>query len=110
MSAPTNIQILKDRQGKPEYAVIPYDDFVRMAGPQEKHYIPNEVVGFVFQDGMTPARAWREYFGLTQAVVARRLKITQSAYSQLEKSTSPHRATLAKIAKALKIDIEQLDF
>jgi DNA-binding XRE family transcriptional regulator len=110
MSALTNIHILKDKTGKPEYAIIPYDDFVKIAGPQEKHYVPNEVVGFVFQDGMTPIRAWREHFGLTQATVARRMKITQGAYSQMEKSASPHRATLAKIAKALKIDIEQLDF
>ncbi|MDR2173067.1 MAG: helix-turn-helix domain-containing protein [Burkholderiales bacterium] len=38
-----------------------------------------------------------------------RLKITQGAYSQLEKSASPRRKTLAKIAKTLKIDIEQLN-
>jgi len=83
---------------------------VKTIGFSEKHDIPHEVVKRSVIDGATPARAWRDYLGLTQAVVARRLKITQSAYSQLEKSTSPHRATLAKIAKALKIDIEQLDF
>ncbi|MDR0771031.1 MAG: helix-turn-helix domain-containing protein [Burkholderiales bacterium] len=111
MSALTNVQILKDSKGKPEYAVIPYESFLKLAGPEEdKHYIPHDVVKRSVIDGATPARAWREYLGLTQSAVAHRLKITQSAYSQLEKSASPHRATLAKIAKALKIDIEQLNF
>jgi predicted transcriptional regulator len=110
MNALTNVQILKDSKGNPEYAVIPYEAFMKMAGPKEKHYIPHEVVKRSVIDGATPARAWREYFGLTQAAVARRMKITQGAYSQMEKSASPRHATLAKIAKALKINIEQLDF
>jgi len=110
MSALTNVQILKDSKGNPEYAVVPYDAFMKMAGPKEKHYIPHDVVKRSVIDGVTPIRAWREYLGLTQATVARRMKITQGAYSQMEKSAAPHRATLAKIAKALKVDTEQLDF
>lgn len=27
--------------------------------------IPNEVMGMVIRDEMTPARAWREHFGFT---------------------------------------------
>jgi DNA-binding XRE family transcriptional regulator len=110
MNALTNVQILKDGNGNPAYAVVPYNDFVKMAGLEEKHYIPHDVVKRSIIDGMTPVRAWREYLGLTQAEIAHRLNITQGAYSQMEKSAAPHQRTLAKIAAALKISVEQLDF
>jgi hypothetical protein len=36
--------------------------------------------------------------------------MTQGAYAQMEDSTKPHRASLKKIAKAMVLSVEQLDF
>jgi len=52
-------------------------------------------------------RAWREYKGLLQKQVADSLKISQAAYSQMEKpdiNLKPE--TVKKIARALKIEPE----
>ena len=55
-------------------------------------------------------RAWREHLGLTQAEVAARANMTQGAYAQMENSAKPRRASLKKIAKAMGLTVEQLDF
>ena len=55
--------------------------------------------------GKSPVRAWRQYRGLLQKQVAGSLKISQAAASQMEKPE-----TIKKIARALKIEPEQLDF
>jgi transcriptional regulator with XRE-family HTH domain len=59
----------------------------------------------------SPVRAWREYRGLLQKQVAGSLKISQAAYSQMEKpDTNLKPETIKKIARALKIEPEQLDY
>lgn len=60
--------------------------------------------------GMSAVRAWREYLRLTQAEVAARMGVSQAAYAQMESAKRPRKATLARIAAALGIDVEQLDF
>jgi len=70
--------------------------------------IPNAVVGKVVYKDMTPIRAWREHLGLTQAEVARRLSISQSAYAQQEAKEPVRKSTREKIAQALGIVPEQL--
>jgi predicted transcriptional regulator len=71
--------------------------------------IPHEVVSATV-DGATPVRAWREYRKLTQAEVAARLGISQSSNAQQENSDSLRRSTIEKIAAALCITADQLDF
>ncbi|QQG66329.1 helix-turn-helix domain-containing protein [Desulfobulbus oligotrophicus] len=72
--------------------------------------VPNEVVNLTFDREWTPMRAWREYLGLTQAEVATRAGITQAAYAQMETVERPRMATLKKIAQALGITPDQLNF
>ncbi len=73
--------------------------------------IPHKVVEATLLENKSAVRAWREYMGLTQKQVADRLRISQSAYSQMERSQAGLRAdTIKKIAKVLKIQPEQLDF
>jgi predicted transcriptional regulator len=108
MNAPTNIQIIKDPGGQPAFVVIPYADYVA-ARNAEKHLIPHDVISRSV-DGATPVRAWREHLNLTQAEVAGRLGISQSAFAQQENSTSLRKVTREKIAAALGIDPAQLDF
>jgi DNA-binding XRE family transcriptional regulator len=107
MNAPINIQILKDSKGKPAFAVIPYSEYLNLSRLRVPS-IPNAVVSKVINQEMTPIRAWREHFGLTQSEVARRLGISQSAYAQQEAREPVRKSTRDKIAKALGIVSEQL--
>lgn len=108
MNALTEIQTIKGADGTPAFVVMPYDVYLhRFAG--ETSLIPDEVVSATV-DGASPMKAWREHLRLTQAQVAKRLKVTQAAYAQLEGSAHPRRTTLDRVARALRIDVEQLDF
>ena len=107
MKVPTNIQILKGVDGKPAFAVIPYSDYMRLSTRREPT-VPNDVIGKVVNHDMTPVRAWREYLGLTQAVVAQRLGISQSAYAQQESKENLRKSSREKIANALGIESGQL--
>lgn len=72
--------------------------------------VPNEVVNLVFDNNYSPAQAWREYLKLSQIEVAEKIGITQSAYSQYEKSQTLKKATRIKIANSLGINPDLLDF
>ena len=110
MNAPTNLQVINGADGQPAFVVIPYADFLKQHD-RDRNLIPNEVVGMVIESDMTPIRAWREYLGMTQAEVAERLEVSQSAFAQFESpDAKPRRPTIKRVAKALGISVEQLDF
>ena len=107
-----NHQVIKDKQGQPEYVVVPYDEYLQLANKAKinvEYGVPSEVVDLMFDKNYSPARAWREHLGMTQAEAATNIAISQSAYSQFESSTRPHKKTRLKIAQALNIHPEQLD-
>lgn len=107
MSALTNIQII-EQNGKPAFAVIPYDEYLKLL-PDEDVTIPHEVVGLVVKKGMNLVKAWRAYLGMTQAEVAKKAGISQAALSQMEKSENKLRtATLKKLARVMDLSVEQL--
>ena len=91
MNEPTNIQTIM-QDGKPALVVIPFDEYIRLfpTTPRvpEGDAIPHEVVGLTIKKGYTLVRAWREYLGLTQKDVAKRMGITQAALSQMEAEKS----------------------
>lgn len=112
MSAPTDVQTLY-QNGKPAFAVIPYADYLRLRDAKPRiplgDAVPHEVIRLQVAHGLSLRRAWREYLGLTQQEVAERLGITQPALSQLESPAArPRRATLARLAAALGVKVEQL--
>ncbi len=109
MNVHTDIQIIHDRNGAPAFVVLPYADWLASRDRQE-NLVPNEVVNLSFDHDWSPMRAWREHLGLTQAEVAVRANMTQGAYAQMENSTKPRRVSLNKIAKAMGLTVEQLDF
>lgn len=80
-----------------------------ISGINLQNAIPSEVVSLIFDNGFTPARAWREFLQLSQEECARKLGISQAAYSQLETSNNPRKTTRNKLATALGINPEQLD-
>lgn len=71
--------------------------------------IPHDVISRTV-DGASPLRAWRESLGLTQAQVAERLHISQSAYAQQENSDRLGKTSREKVAATLGIAPTQLDF
>ena len=111
MNIPTNFRTIPDASGKPAFVVVPIKDYATMVakarGAPRCRTIPHEVVSLMV-DGLSSARAWREYRGLTQAAVARRMRITQPALAQIEASGRPRKATREKLAKALGITVDQL--
>ena len=109
MNVRTDIQIIHDRNGAPAFVVLPYAEWLASRDRQE-NLVPNEVVNLTFDHDWSPMRAWREHLELTQTEVAARANMTQGAYAQMENSAKPRRASLKKIAKAMGLSVEQLDF
>jgi DNA-binding XRE family transcriptional regulator len=108
MGTLTDVQIIK-KDGKPAFAVIPYEEYLRLLPEDEDETVPHEVVGLVIKKGMNLVKAWRTHLGLTQREVAKRAGISQAALSQMEKSTNELRTTtLEKLARAMGISAEQL--
>lgn len=108
MGTLTDVQIIK-KGGKPAFAVIPYEEYLRLLPKDEDETVPHEVVGLVIKKGMNLVKAWRTHLGLTQREVAKRAGISQAALSQMEKSTNELRTTtLEKLARAMGLSVEQL--
>jgi len=109
MNRPIDYQII-EQNGKPAFAVMPYDDFIALLNGQgEDTYLPDDIVRMNILEGMSLPRAWREYKGLTQAQVATKLGISQPAMAQMERSDANLRIkTLNKLADVLGITVEQL--
>jgi DNA-binding transcriptional regulator YiaG len=96
-----SVQII-ERNGKPEWAVIPYKEYLRLVAEaemlqderdyddtleaiekDEEETIPAKVV-YAILDGENPIRVWREYRGLTQQQLAEVAGISKPYLSQLE--------------------------
>ena len=109
MNPSISFQTILGADGLPAFVVVPYADFVARF-EQSGDLVPDAVVKLAFDEGMAPTKAWRTHLLLTQAEVAARMDVTQSAYAQLEASTKLRKASREKIAAALGISAKQLDF
>ncbi len=105
-------QIIK-KDGKPAFAVIPWDEYQKLIQSQIESdesdiWFPNEVVkANVRGEGLI--KAWREYLKLTQAELAAKAGMKQSALARLESNTTkPRKSTLLKLAEAMDITVDQL--
>lgn len=120
-----NIQVIK-RNGNPEWAIIPYKDYLRLveeaemlnavldydvaieAVKQGEELVPSEVV-YAILDGESPIRVWREYRGYTQQQLSEAAGISKPYLSQIE--TGKRTGTtevLSGIAKALDLTIDDI--
>ena len=121
-----NIQLI-ERDGKPEWAVLPYDEYLKLLEQAEMledirdydiakaelenggdELIPSEVVEALL-DGENPIKVWREYRGLTQQQLADTAGISKPYLSQIE--TGKRKGTvdiLSAIAKALNVSLDDL--
>ena len=87
INAHPNQQIIRNKQGEPEYVVLPYADYLQLIQQSIinlEHGVPSQVVDLIFDKDCMPAKAWREYLGMTQAQASKNLGISQSAYSSLK--------------------------
>ena len=112
MNAHTDHQIIT-QNGKPAFAVVPWNEYQELIRNQIESdesdvWFPNEVVK-VNVRGDSLIKAWREYFKFTQAELAAKAGMKQSALARLENSSaSPRKTTLTKLAEAMGISVEQL--
>ena len=109
MNKPINFQTILGADGRPAFVMVPYQEFVKNF-EQAQDLVPDAVVQLAFDQGMSPAKAWRTHLQLTQAEVARRMDVSQSAYAQLEAKPNLRKTSRERIAAALGISPGQLDF
>ena len=109
-----NVQIIKVNDN-PAFAVIPFDEFERMRrllavaeNLDSKVKFPLEVSEMHALKNYSLIKAWRIYRGKTQKEMAELMGITQSAFSQIEKSSRNQIETLRKVAAVLNVQIEHL--
>lgn len=114
------------KEGQPEYAVVPYETYVRLVADAEmladirdydaarqsveegEELVPAEVV-YALLDGGNPIRVWREHRGLSQAELATRAGISASYLSQLESGKRAGTTeVLAALATVLSLTLDDL--
>jgi DNA-binding XRE family transcriptional regulator len=121
-----NVQLI-ERDGKPEWAVLPYAEYEHLmalledmqdAGDAkrimssldrgEDEALPQAVAQRLLNDE-APLRVWREYRGLTQTQLAEMAGVTQAMVTMIEtgrrKGQTP---TLKRLADALGVDVDDL--
>ena len=121
-----SVQII-ERDGNPEWAVIPYKEYVRLVAEAEMlqdvrdydtilkavaqgedEIIPAKVV-YAILDGENPIRVWREHRRLTQQQLAEAAGISTPYLSQLESGKRAGKTeVLAAIANALNVTLEDI--
>ena len=121
-----SVQVIK-QNGKPEYAVLPYPDYLVLVEQAEmledihsydeaknsissgnEELIPASIVN-ALADGENPIKVWREYRELTQQKIAEEIGISIPFVSQLE--TNKRKASIdvmKKMALILNVDIDDL--
>jgi len=121
-----SIQVI-ERDGKPEWAIVPYETYLRLVEEAEmlqdirdydaakvavergeEELIPAEVT-YAILDGENPVKVWREYRGFTQQQLAEASGISTPYLSQIEtnKRTGTTDVLLA-IAKVLKVTLDDI--
>lgn len=110
MNALIKHQIIKDG-GHPLFVLVPYKEYLALIDEDagEDISIPLAVSRAANMEDKSLVRAWREYKGLSQAEVAKRMGVSRPAYAQMEeKSANLRGTTVHRLAAALEVQWEQL--
>ena len=109
-----DVQIIREND-VPVFAVIPFAQYEEMRrrlavaeNRDAKIRFPLEVAEMNALKGYSLIKAWRIYRGKTQRELAAALRITQGAFSQIEKSARNRVETLRRVAAVLDVTPEQL--
>ncbi|MCW5590104.1 MAG: helix-turn-helix domain-containing protein [Legionellales bacterium] len=117
------VQIIENN-GTPEWAVLPYEDYLRLQEVYEiahdldhfkslltkgqEEFIPEEYAERLVQ-GENAIKVWREYRQIKQVDLAKRIGVSTPYLSQLENnSRSPSIEVLKKISIALNVSTDDL--
>jgi hypothetical protein len=118
MNGHTDPQIIYDSDGKPLYALIPFEKDLQKATKastendirrKHGHTFPLEVCKAVDLHDKSPLQAWREYKSVSTTVMAVRLSMSEDAYLRLERLDEYAPDVIERLALALDIHPEQLD-
>lgn len=119
-----NVQII-EKDGRPEYAVLPIDDYHRMIATLEDardraaidrvlredeagETVPGEVVHAIL-DGAQPLRAWRQHRRLTLDGLARQVGVSKGYLSQIENGRKSGTLDLVRrLAAVLDVTLDDL--
>lgn len=121
-----SVQII-ERNGKPEWAVIPYKAYLQLVEQAEalqdlrdydsakealnrgeEELIPEEVV-YALLDGKNPIKVWRVYRGLSQSQLAKAAGISIAYLSQLETGRRKGSTeVLSALAKILELSLDDV--
>ena len=119
----STVQILKNDDGEPAFAVLRYAEYVRLRDAAEDaadltayreamaaggEATPIELTERIVA-GENAVRVWREFRGLTQAQLAEQAGIAQSDVSRIERGVHGARVkTMRAIAAALGTGLDDL--
>lgn len=120
-----SVQVI-EKDGKPEWAVIPYNEYERLLEEAEalkdiraydqakkavaegEEVIPGEVV-YAILDGANPIRAWREYRGLSRKKLAEASGVSAEYLARVEAGrTEASLDILATIADELGLSVDDI--
>lgn len=120
------VQIIH-KDGRPEWAVIPYEEYERLNALAEnqrdieafdtamgavetgEELIPAAVVNRL-ADGESPIKVWREYRGMGPSELAGLVGISEARLAGFEAGTEPApRPLLEKLAAAMGVDFELVE-
>ena len=120
------VQVI-EKDGRPEWAVIPYGEYERLMEAAEsledvrdydavkkaiesgrEELVPAGVVDRLL-NGENPVRVWRKHRGLSVSGLAAACGLTPAAVSQIESGKrSPSIEKLKAIAAALDVDVDEI--
>ncbi|MCU7906475.1 MAG: helix-turn-helix domain-containing protein [Candidatus Thiodiazotropha sp. (ex Epidulcina cf. delphinae)] len=123
----TQVQII-ERDGKPEYAVVPIDIYKKLLQLAEdmedtrsydeamtelmrgdEGLIPAETANRLLSGDEHPLKVWREFRGLTQQALADQAETTKAYISQIESGKKTGSVQmLLHLATALNVDMDDL--
>ena len=119
-----DVQII-ERDGKPEYVVVPIEAYRRMVAALEDaadsaaierawaedavgETVPGEVVKAIL-DGGSPLRVWRKHRAFTLDALAERVGVSKGYLSQIENGQKPGTLGLfRRLAGVLDVAMDQL--
>jgi len=120
-----SVQII-EKDGKPEWAIVPYDVYERLLADAEilhdirdyeaakrrieegEELVPSQLT-YAILDGQNPIKVWREYRGLTQKQLADLSGISKAYLSQIETGKRTGSTEVAaRIAKALHLLLDDI--
>jgi len=121
-----NIQII-EREGKPEWAILPYEEFLQLVEQAEmlqdisdydqivnavekgeEETVPAELA-YALIEGENPIKTWREYRRLNQKQLAEAAGISIPFLSQIESGKrKASTKIMVKLAKALQVMLDDL--